>query len=51
MACQPSWQRCGIRISYLACLKVMATSKNLSLQYVNSMNWILKLGDGKKRVV
>jgi hypothetical protein len=31
---------------YLACLCVMACSGNLSWQYVNSMNWIVCLGDG-----
>ena len=32
--------------SYLACLCVMACSGNLSCQYVNSMNYIVWLGDG-----
>jgi hypothetical protein len=32
--------------SYLACLCVMACSGNLSWQYVNSMNWIVWLGEG-----
>lgn len=37
-ACQLSWRRCGISISYLASLLAMATSKNLSLQYVNLLS-------------
>jgi hypothetical protein len=32
--------------SYLACLCVMAYFGNLSWQYVNSMNWIVCLGEG-----
>jgi hypothetical protein len=32
--------------SYLACLCVRACSGNLSWQYVNSMNWIVCLGEG-----
>ena len=31
---------------YLACLCVRACSRNLSWQYVNSMNWTVWLGDG-----
>jgi hypothetical protein len=31
---------------YLACFCVMACSENLSWQYVNSMNYIVWLGDG-----
>ena len=32
--------------SYLVCFCVMACSRNLSWQYVNSMNWTLVMGDG-----
>ena len=32
--------------SYLICLCVRACSRNLSWQYVNSMNWTVYLGDG-----
>ena len=32
--------------SYLVCLWVSASSGNLSWQYVNSMNWIVCLGEG-----
>ena len=32
--------------SYLVCLSMRACSGNLSWQYVNSMNWIVFLGDG-----
>jgi hypothetical protein len=31
---------------YLACFCVMACYGNLSWQYMNSMNWIVYLGDG-----
>jgi hypothetical protein len=31
---------------YLSCFCVRACSGNLSWQYVNSMNWIVCLGDG-----
>ena len=44
-----SWWRCGIRISYLACLWEMTTSKYLSLRYANSINWKVILGDGKEK--
>jgi hypothetical protein len=36
--------------SYLACFCVMACSRNLSWQYVNSMNWIVFVFDGDKGV-
>ena len=35
--------------SYLACLCVRACSGNLSWQYVNSMNWIVCVGEGDSR--
>jgi hypothetical protein len=43
-AFQPMFCSGGIRASYLECLRVAMASKNLSLQYVNSMNciWVRK---------
>lgn len=32
--------------SYMVCLCMRACLRNLSWQYVNSMNWIVCLGDG-----
>jgi hypothetical protein len=37
--------------SYLVCLWVMASSENLSWQYVNSINWIVWFGEGGMGVV
>ena len=36
--------------SYLVCLWVRAFSGNLSWQYVNSINWIVWLGEGSMGV-
>ena len=36
--------------SYLMCLWVRASSRNLSWQYVNSINWIVWLGEGSMGV-
>jgi hypothetical protein len=43
---QPLFWMVLINGSYLACLFVMACSRNLSWQYVNSMNYIVCLDDG-----
>ena len=43
---QPLFWMVLIRGSYLASLYVMACSGNLSWQYVNSMSWIVCLGEG-----
>ena len=36
--------------SYLVCLCVRTSSRNLSWQYVNLMNWIVWLGEGSMGV-
>ena len=43
---QPLFCMLLISGSYLVCLWVRASSGNLSWQYVNSINWIVWLGEG-----
>jgi hypothetical protein len=47
---QPLFCMVLIRGSYLVCLWVRAPSGNLSWQYVNSINWIVWLGEGRMGV-
>ena len=46
LACQPLFCRVLINGSYFMCFRVSACSGNLSWQYVNSINWIVHVGEG-----
>ena len=46
LAYQPLFCRVLISESYFVCFQVSACSGNLSWQYVNFINWIVRVGEG-----